>query len=624
MNTLKISVITISRNEAWSLAKTARSVISQNYTNIEYIIVDGGSEDGSAELCEFLLENQLITRYVHEKDEGVYHAMSKGGGLATGEYICFLNSGDVFDDSETISKVATQAQLLCYPDCLIGWGTVGKQIWATWITDIPAVRMGSLGFCHQALFIKREVFRETPFRDYATTDNDTYQLADIIASGKRVEIISSIIVNRDPNPGLSAYSTKSTASIHKTLSEYYGFTPSQCEAVLSFRRNAADSQSIISLLQADYMDDKLNERALHLAILCLDTICLRQAAGLEPDLRTRIIDAALSTIETVCGNVEVNRISDLLSQAVLRKGELVQKLSDEAKLSGEKTDALRKQLEKDPASKAQTQRLEAMQSDTCHVCITSFPARIKSLDVVVRSIIRQSIRPQKITIILGKDEFPSTGYLPSQLLELCADTVEIHFVDRTRHNYDKLFHQIQSSRVAIFDDDVIYKRNSIEKLFETSRKHPGCVVANRSHRMLLTDDREEIRPYRYWDKEKIQETPSHLVFPTGAGGVLYETAFFTTPEVRADHVILRSAPFADDVWLKVQCIMKGIKAVTTDACSSLGAWYQGYTPQMAHGALHKLNTERDLNDIQLQSCIQYAESKGIRIIELLKVEMEVK
>jgi len=623
MNTLKISVITISRNDAWGLAKTARSVISQNYTNIEYIIIEGGSEDGSAELCEFLLENQLITRYLHEKDEGVYHAMSKGGRLATGEYICFLNSGDVFHDSETISKVATQAQLLCHPACLIGWGTVGKQIWATWITDIPAVRMGSLGFCHQALFIKREVFRETPFRDYTTTDNDTYQLADVIASGKRVEIISSIMANRDPNPGLSAYSTKSTASIHKTLSEYYGFTPSQCEAVLSFRRTSADSQTIISLLQADLKVEKLNERALHLSILCLDTICLRQAASLEPDLRHRIIDAALNAIESVAGKTEVNRITDLLSQAILRKCELVQKLSDQAGLFGEKTNSLRKQLQKNWASEARTQRLEIMQSDTCHVCITSFPARIKSLDIVVRSIITQSIRPEKITVILGKDEFPSTAYLPSQLLELSSDGVEIHLVDRTRHNYDKLFDKIRASRVAIFDDDVIYKGTSIEKLIKTSRKHPGCVVANRSHRILLTHDKKGIRPYRQWDKEKLQETPSHLVFPTGAGGVLYETAFFTTPELRDYHMILRSAPFADDVWLKIQCITKGIKAVSTDACSSLGGWYQQYTPQMEDGALHKINTERDLNDIQLQSCVQHAKSKGIQIIDLLKSEEDV-
>lgn len=622
MNPPKLSIITVSRNEAWGLTKTARSAISQNYTNIEYIIVDGGSNDGSAELCEFLHENHLVKRYLHEDDDGIYHAMSKGAELATGDYICFLNSGDVFEDSETLSKVATQAHLLCHPDCLIGWGTVGKQIWATWISDIPAVRMGSLGFCHQALFIKREIFKEIPFRDHATTDNDTYQLADIIASGKRIEIISSIIANRDPNPGLSAYSSKSTASIHKTLSEYYGYTPSQCEAVLSFRRNAADAQSIITLLKADRRVDRLHERALHLAILCLDTICLRQAARLEQGMRNKIIDAALSTIEAVGGKAEASRIIDLLIQAVLRKRELLQKLSEDTKLSAEEISTLRRQRDNDFASRPHTQRFEVTQSETCHVCITSFPARIKSLDIVVRSLIAQSIQAQRITIVLGRDEFPSTGHLPSQLRELCSDTIGIHLTDRTRHNYDKLFHGAQSSRVAIFDDDVIHKGNTIEKLIDTSRKHPGCVIANRSHRITLTDDRRGIRPYSDWDKEMIQETPSHLVFPTGAGGVLYDKAFFTAPQVGDDHMILRTAPFADDIWLKVQSIMKGIKAVTTDACSSLGSWYHSYTPEMSQGALHKLNTERGLNDIQLQSCIRYAKSNGINVVDILRAEVD--
>lgn len=88
----KLSIITINFNDSIGLNKTMNSVFDQTFKDFEYIIIDGGSEDGSVELIE---QNQdRITHWVSEKDRGIYHAMNKGIETSQGNYLLFLNSGD--------------------------------------------------------------------------------------------------------------------------------------------------------------------------------------------------------------------------------------------------------------------------------------------------------------------------------------------------------------------------------------------------------------------------------------------------------------------------------------------------------------------------------------------------
>lgn len=100
----KISVITISYNNREGLEKTIKSVVSQDNNDYEYIVIDGGSEDGSKELLEKYAEH--ISYGICESDKGIYNAMNKGIQAAHGEYLIFLNSGDQFYDSKSLSNGA--------------------------------------------------------------------------------------------------------------------------------------------------------------------------------------------------------------------------------------------------------------------------------------------------------------------------------------------------------------------------------------------------------------------------------------------------------------------------------------------------------------------------------------
>ncbi len=103
IETLLISVVTVVYNGENDLEKTIQSVINQDYTNIEYIIVDGASQDQTVKIIQRY--DELIDIWISEPDDGIYDAMNKGISLCSGDWIIFLNSGDMFYSKGTLSEI---------------------------------------------------------------------------------------------------------------------------------------------------------------------------------------------------------------------------------------------------------------------------------------------------------------------------------------------------------------------------------------------------------------------------------------------------------------------------------------------------------------------------------------
>jgi len=99
---MKVSIITISYNSEKTIEKTLLSVINQSYKNIEHIIIDGNSSDGTLKICSNYLH---LSKIISEKDNGVYDAFNKGLKIASGDIIGFLNSDDIFCNKNSLEKI---------------------------------------------------------------------------------------------------------------------------------------------------------------------------------------------------------------------------------------------------------------------------------------------------------------------------------------------------------------------------------------------------------------------------------------------------------------------------------------------------------------------------------------
>lgn len=161
---MKLSIITINYNNVAGLHKTLESVLQQSFQDFEYIIVDGGSTDGSTDVI--LQQKYRLSYWCSEKDSGVYHAMNKGILHAQGEYVMFLNSGDYFVNKYVLERVFPflTGVDIAYGDLVFQWKD-GRQHTAVY-PDILSLRYlmeGSLA--HPSSFIKRSLFDESLYTE---------------------------------------------------------------------------------------------------------------------------------------------------------------------------------------------------------------------------------------------------------------------------------------------------------------------------------------------------------------------------------------------------------------------------------------------------------------------------
>ena len=167
MNKPKITVVTVSYNAVDTIEKTILSVINQTYKNIEHIIIDGASTDGTIDVINRY--HSRITSFVSEPDKGIYDAMNKGCNLAKGDYVFFLNSDDVFYNNNVLESVVSKMEegldVVYYGDVIML--PIGKRYGGSFNKWRLSVR----NICHQSIFYPRSVFEKytylTKYKLYA-------------------------------------------------------------------------------------------------------------------------------------------------------------------------------------------------------------------------------------------------------------------------------------------------------------------------------------------------------------------------------------------------------------------------------------------------------------------------
>lgn len=192
MKKQKVSIITINYNNKSGLEKTIKSVISQTYPEFEYIVIDGGSSDGSLDVIKKYADK--ITYWVSEPDKGIYNAMNKGIMRASGEYCNFMNSGDCFYNYQTLEKIFSEHQTDKIITGITQMDASPKYLWYP-PKKITFHLMYHGTISHQSSFIKTTLLKESLYdetipivADWAfffkklILDNCTYKALDVIVS----------------------------------------------------------------------------------------------------------------------------------------------------------------------------------------------------------------------------------------------------------------------------------------------------------------------------------------------------------------------------------------------------------------------------------------------------------
>ena len=163
MSNIKVSIITVVWNNNTTIKNAINSVLSQTYKNIEYIIIDGGSTDGSVEVIEKYRDK--ISVFLSESDKGIYDALNKGIDLSTGEVITILHSDDLFYDNSVVSdmmnRVSETNAEICFSDMVIVDSSL-KKVLRYYMSSYFSPWMFRIGWMppHPTCFIKKSLFDE--------------------------------------------------------------------------------------------------------------------------------------------------------------------------------------------------------------------------------------------------------------------------------------------------------------------------------------------------------------------------------------------------------------------------------------------------------------------------------
>ncbi len=199
-NNLKISVVTVCYNVVDTIEQTMLSVLGQTYPNIEYIVIDGGSTDGTVDIIRKYADR--LAYWVSEPDKGIYDAMNKGIVAATGDYINFMNAGDRFYDNNTVYD--TIAKLISDEDVVYG-DTMHVTNWGEYV--VKASPLSSLvrrmPIVHQSIFVKTSLMKERGFDTSFRICSDYHFFYNCYAGNRSFLYVPLIISKYDLTKGVS-------------------------------------------------------------------------------------------------------------------------------------------------------------------------------------------------------------------------------------------------------------------------------------------------------------------------------------------------------------------------------------------------------------------------------------
>lgn len=218
---MKYSIITVNFNNKEGLRATIESVIHQTFRDFEFIIIDGGSTDGSADVLKEY--DSWINYWISEPDGGIYQGMNKGIQKATGEYLNFMNSGDCFYNEEVLQNIFDKQST---SDIIVGKDYHYNPETQQGFSTILPPRISMLTFYiqtlpHQSSFFKRELFKDTLYDESLKIVADIkFYIQKICVEDCSIELTDIIICRREPDGISKSYNERRIAEHQTVITEF--------------------------------------------------------------------------------------------------------------------------------------------------------------------------------------------------------------------------------------------------------------------------------------------------------------------------------------------------------------------------------------------------------------------
>ena len=234
------------------------------------------------------------------------------------------------------------------------------------------------------------------------------------------------------------------------------------------------------------------------------------------------------------------------------------------------------------------------------VSFTSYPKRIKDVWLVAETLLRQSYKPDEVILWLADSQFDGLQSLPPRLLALQERGLTIRFCDdlRSHKKYYYAMQEYPEDLIILVDDDTFYSRDMVKKLLEMHRKHPEDIVCMTPAVITHVDDMpSKWRPRGC--RERLEH--SYLAQPYTGQGTLYPPHCLDEQHAFWKERIMELCPHADDLWLKLMSMRKGVMVTAIYPYRSFPVTIYG----TGEGSLWYINGQDMQNDVQWQNLLDH-------------------
>nr|WP_269322387.1 glycosyltransferase [Lactobacillus delbrueckii] len=196
------------------------------------------------------------------------------------------------------------------------------------------------------------------------------------------------------------------------------------------------------------------------------------------------------------------------------------------------------------------------------VSLTSYNRRFDTLDICIKSLLRQEVKPDKLILYLTEEDYQRLPENIKELREYGLDIVKVKDDLRPHKKYYYAMKEYPNAIVITTDDDVIYDRRLVGELLKTHNKFPEAIVTGRAR--YIASDPQKFLPYDLWNLTETSNNPSMELLATGVGGVLYPPHLLNL-NLLLDKESIKKYIQVDDLWLKTVEILDKIPTVVCDA-----------------------------------------------------------